>query len=60
MSRNALLEKPTLQSLAKEVVRLEERLEDLEDLQELERSIRENGKKPLIPWAKAKKELGLA
>jgi hypothetical protein len=29
-------------------------------LRELNQAIERNGSKPLIPWAKAKKELGLA
>jgi len=37
-----------------------ELVEDLEDLRELNHAIERNGNKPLVPWAKAKKELGLA
>jgi len=37
-----------------------ELIEDLEDLRELNQAIETNGNKPLVPWAKAKKELGLA
>jgi len=33
--------------------------EDLEDRRDLERAIVENGSKPLVPWEKVKKELGL-
>ena len=51
--------RPTMQSLHRRIDRLEERLEDLEDLRALEQAIIENGKKPMIPWEKAKKELGL-
>ena len=59
MNKAALLEKPTLQTLAKTVHRLEERVEDLEDLRDLEQAIVENGKKPLVPWEEAKKKLDL-
>lgn len=51
--------RPTMSLLKKRIDRLQERLEDLEDLRELERAIAENGSRPLVPWAKAKKELGL-
>ena len=59
MSKTALMEKPTLESLARTVQRLEERVEDLEDLRELEQAIVQNGDKPLTPWAEAKKKLDL-
>lgn len=49
----------TLRFLHEEMQRLRERVEDLEDLRELNAAIdRQKGKK-LIPWAQAKKELGL-
>lgn len=38
---------------------LRETLEDLDDRLELARAIKRNGNKPGIPWAQAKKELGL-
>ena len=65
---NSVLERParsaksklTLQSLHREVVALRQRVADLEELRELNQAIERNGSKPLIPWAKAKKELGLA
>jgi len=38
---------------------LRETLEDLNDRLELDRAIKRNGNKPGIPWAQAKKELGL-
>ena len=50
----------TLEALHREVVELRRRLEDLEDLRELNQAIERNGSKPLVPWAKAKKDLGLA
>ena len=46
--------------LQRRLDQLQERLEDLEDLRELELAIAENGRTPLVPWEKAKKELGLA
>ena len=33
------------------------RVEDLEDLRDLQAAIAENGSEPLIPWKKAKAEL---
>jgi hypothetical protein len=60
---SSVLERPTkrltLQSLHREVLELRQRVADLEDLRELNQAIKRNGNKPLIPWAKAKKELGL-
>jgi hypothetical protein len=41
------------------IAKLEHRVEDLEDLRDLEKAIKENGDKPLIPWAQAKKQLNL-
>jgi hypothetical protein len=51
--------RPTLRALSLEVQSLRERVEDLEDARDLEKAIRGNGDKPLIPWDQAKKELGL-
>jgi hypothetical protein len=45
--------------LTKIVERLQERIEDLEDLRDLQAAIAENGDKPLIPWEQAKAELEL-
>ncbi|MBI5383804.1 MAG: hypothetical protein HZA90_03865 [Verrucomicrobia bacterium] len=39
---------------------LNQRVEDLEDLRELNQAIKRPGNMPLVPWAKAKKDLGLA
>jgi hypothetical protein len=39
--------------------KLRQRVEDLEDLRELEQAIAKNAGKPLVPWDKAKKDLGL-
>ena len=38
---------------------MNERIENLEDLQELQAAIAENGNEPLIPWEQAKAELDL-
>jgi len=56
---NAALEKPTLQSLAVEVRRLQERLEDMEDLMELRAAVERNAGKPGTPWEQVKAELDL-
>jgi hypothetical protein len=56
---DAALEKPTLESLAVEVRRLQERLEDMEDLMELRAAVERNAGQPGIPWEKVRKELDL-
>jgi hypothetical protein len=48
-----------LTKLSQSVAKLEERVEDLEDLRDLEQAIQENAGKPLIPWEQAKAELDL-
>jgi hypothetical protein len=53
------LKKPTLKSLAAEMRRLRERLEDVEDLIELRSAIERNAGRPGVPWEKVKAELGL-
>jgi type IV secretory pathway VirB4 component len=69
MPMNSVIEKPgkrsvaarvTLRSLHREVTELRQRISELEDLRELNQAIERNGSKPLVPWSKAKKELGLA
>jgi len=54
MNDTAVLQK--VEALTKTVERLQERIEDLEDLRDLQAAIAENGKEPLIPWEKAKAE----
>ena len=49
----------TLRAVYEEVSRLRERVEDLEDLRELNEAIARNKGKRLIPWDVAKKGLGL-
>ena len=44
------LKRPTLKSLAAEMRRLRERLEDVEDLIELRSAIERNAGKPGVPW----------
>ena len=57
MSDAAILEK--IETLNQAVARLQERVEDLEDLRDLEAAIAENAGKPLIPWEQTKAELEL-
>ncbi len=59
MSDTITLEKPTLESLAVEVRRLQERLEDMEDLMELRAAVERNAGKPGTPWEQVKAELDL-
>ncbi len=53
------LKKPTLKALAAEMRRLQERLEDVEDLIELRSAIERNAGKPGVPWEKVKEDLDL-
>ena len=57
MTEAAILEK--IETLNQAVARLQERVEDLEDLRDLEAAIAENDQKPLIPWEQVKPELEL-
>jgi hypothetical protein len=57
MNDTAVLEK--VEALAKTVERLETRVEDLEDLRDLQAAIAENGTEPLIPWEQAKAGLDI-
>ena len=59
MSDVSLAEKPTLESLAVAVRRLQERLEDMEDLIELRAAVERNADKPGAPWEQVKAELDL-
>jgi cell division protein FtsB len=49
----------TLRRLSDELVRLRRRVEDLEDLRDLNEAIARNKGKPGIPWEQAKREIGL-
>ena len=51
--------KLTLQSIYDEMLRLRERVEDLEDLRELNAAIARNGKKKLVAWDATKRLLDL-
>ena len=51
--------RPTLRRLSTEVARLRERVEELEDLRDLNAAIARNQGKPGVPWDKAKATLGL-
>ena len=57
MNDTAVLER--VEALTKSVERLQERVEDLEDLRDLQAAIAENGAEPLIPWEQVKAELKL-
>ena len=59
MSNPTAQEQPTLESLAATVRELQERIEDLEDLNELRAAVERNAGKPGIPWEKARAELDL-
>lgn len=59
MSDIAILESPTLESLASEVRQLQERLEDMEDLMDLRAAVERNAGAPGTPWAAVKHELEL-
>lgn len=49
--------KRSLEQVANELDRLRQRVEDLEDLRDLNEAIQRNGGKPLIPLAKVKRDL---
>jgi hypothetical protein len=57
MNDAAVLQK--VEALTKTVERLQERVEELEDVRDLQVAIAENGPAPLIPWEQAKTELDL-
>lgn len=57
MTEATILEK--IENLNQAVARLQERVEDLEDLRDLEVAITENANKLLIPWEQVKTELEL-
>jgi hypothetical protein len=56
---NLTLEKPTLKSLAAEMHRMQERLEDMEGLLELRAAVERNAGKPGVPWKQVKSGPGL-
>lgn len=58
-ARRKTRRRTTIAGLQDEIGALRRRIEDLEDLRELNQAIERNGSKPLVPWSKARKELGL-
>jgi hypothetical protein len=52
-------EKLTLRGLNMKFERLRQRMEDLEDLRDLNEAILRNAGKPGTPWSEVKKELGV-
>jgi hypothetical protein len=59
MNDTTTIDKPTLESLAAEVHRLKERLEDMEDLMDLRAAVERNAGKPGTPWDQVKADLDL-
>jgi hypothetical protein len=57
--KRAAKAKPSLKRVSAEVAKLRARVEDLEDLRDLNDAIVRNAGKPGTSWGKAKKELGL-
>jgi hypothetical protein len=53
----AVLQK--VEALTKTVERLQERVEDLEDLRDSQAAIAENGQEQIIPWEQAKVALDI-
>ena len=60
MNKATAPKRPTLKSLAAAVRRLQERLEDMEDLMELRSAVKRNAGKPGVPWKQAKTDLELS
>jgi len=58
MSKILSPETATLQEVAAEVLRLRERVEDLEDLRDLNAAIQRNEGKPGTPWEEVCQEFG--
>ena len=57
MTEAAILEK--IETLNQAMTRLQERVEDREDLRDLEEAIAENADKPLIPWEQTSRNWSL-
>jgi len=51
--------KLTLESLAEQMSRLQDRIEDMEDLIELRSAMERNAGKPGVPWEQVKAELDI-
>ena len=58
-NRKAGSKRITIRDVHAELQRLRRRVEDLEDLRDLNTAIERNRGKPGIPWNQVKKELGL-
>ena len=58
--KSTVRSKSSLRRLSSELARLRTRVEDLEDLRDLNAALSRNAGKPGEPWAQAKKKLGLA
>lgn len=58
MSETGLRETATLEQVAAEVCRLRERVEDLEDLRDLNTAIQRNAGKPGVRWEEICQEFG--
>ena len=56
---DSTLENPTLETLAAEVRRLQERVEEIEDLMDLRAAVERNAGKAGTPWEQVKAELDL-
>jgi hypothetical protein len=50
---------PDVRALRREVIQLRARVEDLEELRELNSAVIRNAGKPGVPWEQAKAELGI-
>ncbi len=58
-TRRKPVQKTTLHGLSREMTQLRARVEELEDLRDLNAAVARTKGKPGIPWEQAKKELGI-
>ncbi len=56
-TKEKAIRKPTLSALSRELFGLLARVEDLEDLRDLDAAIARNANKPGVAWEKAKSDL---
>lgn len=56
-TKRTVRNKPSLKRVSAEVAQLRARIEDLEDLRDLNAAITRHAGKPGVPWEKAKKVL---
>ncbi|MBV9008132.1 MAG: hypothetical protein JO354_03050 [Verrucomicrobia bacterium] len=59
MSNPRLQKRPTLESLAAQMRKLHQRIENIEDMIELRSAVERNGGKPGVCWEQVKRELEL-